>query len=75
MVLLVHDSSTSTFSRVFDLEQNDLEPEDCPSRKGCYEGRFPVNAGITGYVAATGEVVNIENAHEDPRSDVFYFHI
>ena len=33
------------------------------------EGRFPVNPGITGFVAATGETVNISNAYEDDRFD------
>ena len=66
MVLLVHEGSQSTFSRVFDLEQQDLD-DDQVQGKSAYEGRFPVNVGITGYVAATGEIVNIKNAYEDPR--------
>ena len=39
-----------------------------PSRKA-KEGRFPVNPGITGFVAATGETINIANAYEDNRFD------
>jgi len=70
MVLLVHEGSQSTFSRVFDLQQSDLDPEGLPKHQVPYEGRFPVNAGITGYCAATGETVNIKNAHEDKRFDV-----
>ncbi|MBM2810914.1 MAG: adenylate/guanylate cyclase with and sensor [Chloroflexi bacterium] len=31
------------------------------------EMRFPVGVGIAGQVAATGEVVNIADAHDDPR--------
>jgi len=69
MVLLVHEGSQSTFSRVFDLEQQDLD-DDQIQGKSAYEGRFPVNVGITGYVAATGEIVNIKNAYEDPRFDI-----
>ncbi|KAF5274667.1 hypothetical protein FQA39_LY18714 [Lamprigera yunnana] len=34
-----------------------------------FESRFPINVGITGYVATTGEIVNILNAYEDPRFD------
>jgi hypothetical protein len=33
------------------------------------DSRFPVNAGITGYVAATGETLNIIDAYKDPRFD------
>ena len=66
MVLLVHENSQSTFSRVFDLEQDDLEVEES-QRKGPFENRFPINAGITTYVASTGEVVNIRNAYKDER--------
>jgi hypothetical protein len=33
------------------------------------ESRFPVNAGITGFVAATGETLNIVDAYKDPRFD------
>lgn len=29
--------------------------------------RFSANKGISGYVAMTGQVLNIENAYEDPR--------
>ena len=34
---------------------------------GASQGRFPVNGGITGYVATTGETVNITDAYNDPR--------
>jgi hypothetical protein len=59
---------------VFDLSQEDLDREAAdllPKRTAAtaYEGRFPMNAGITGYVAATGESVNIRNAYEDGRFD------
>ncbi|MBD2313845.1 GAF domain-containing protein [Desertifilum sp. FACHB-1129] len=33
------------------------------------EIRIPANKGIAGYVASTGEVLNIPNAYEDPRFD------
>jgi signal transduction protein with GAF and PtsI domain len=29
--------------------------------------RFPVSGGLAGYVARTGEVININDAYEDPR--------
>ncbi|RKY93074.1 hypothetical protein DRQ15_00365 [candidate division KSB1 bacterium] len=32
-----------------------------------YEIRFPLSKGIAGYVAKTGEVLNISNCYQDPR--------
>lgn len=37
--------------------------------KKIVEIRFPANKGIAGYVASTGETLNIPNAYEDPRFD------
>ena len=39
------------------------------TKKKLKEGRFPVNPGITGFVAATGETINILDAYEDDRFD------
>lgn len=55
-ILLVHEASKGTFSRVFDFEPNDLSEDDSQSRTSPYESRFPINVGITGFVAMTGEV-------------------
>ena len=79
----VHEGSQSTFSRVFELEQADLKeldigslrgsgslsspPPPAHSRSRVDQGRFPVNVGITGYVATTGETVNIRDAGKDSR--------
>ncbi|CRK99879.1 CLUMA_CG013180, isoform A [Clunio marinus] len=69
-ILLVHESSKGSFSRVFDFEANDDLNEDGESpRTSPFESRFPINIGITGHVAATGETVTIPNAYEDPRFD------
>ncbi|KAI4457308.1 cyclic nucleotide phosphodiesterase [Holotrichia oblita] len=68
-VLLVHQGSKGSFSRVFDFEANDLDGDDGESRTSPFESRFPINVGITGYVATTGETVNILNAYDDPRFD------
>lgn len=54
-VLLVHEASKGSFSRVFDLEAGDEADPGTP-RTSPYESRFPINIGITGYVATTGEV-------------------
>ncbi|XP_050298984.1 dual 3',5'-cyclic-AMP and -GMP phosphodiesterase 11 isoform X4 [Anthonomus grandis grandis] len=68
-ILLVHQGSKISFSRVFDFEASDLNEEDGESRTSPFESRFPINIGITGYVATTGETVNIAQADEDPRFD------
>lgn len=56
-ILLVHEASKGSFSRVFDFEANDDLNEDGEApRTSPFESRFPINIGITGHVAATGEV-------------------
>ncbi|KAM8716750.1 hypothetical protein ACLKA7_003597 [Drosophila subpalustris] len=68
-ILLVHEADKGSFSRVFDFEANDLSEEEANSRTSPYESRFPINIGITGHVATTGETVNVPNAYEDDRFD------
>jgi GAF domain-containing protein len=59
-----------SFSRVFDLEAEDLRSsQESETRLSPFEGRFPINIGITGYVATTGETLNIADAYQDPRFD------
>ena len=83
VLFTVHDGSQSTFSRVFEADQTDLnlsentdpasillKPAPASTKNGGSsgsQGRFPVNVGITGYVATTGETVNIADAYSDPR--------
>ena len=78
LFLSVHDGSQSTFSRVFELDHTDLSDQQDlttlltsgskPSgSSGQGQGKFPVNVGITGYVATTGETVNILDAYQDSR--------
>lgn len=72
ILLIAEDSeyteTRKTFCRVFDLEAGD--PLDNEVNQICpHEGRFPINVGITGYVATTGVTLNIPNAYEDPRFD------
>ena len=79
MVLMVHDGSQSTFSRVFELDQSDLKEVDVATLltsdkqtgKPGNQTRFPVNVGITGFVATTGDTVNIADAYSDPRYKAF----
>ncbi|XP_065355555.1 dual 3',5'-cyclic-AMP and -GMP phosphodiesterase 11 isoform X3 [Calliphora vicina] len=68
-ILLVHEASKGSFSRVFDFEANDLSEEESTNRTSPFESRFPINVGITGHVATTGETVNIPNAYADDRFD------
>lgn len=56
-ILLVHEASKGSFSRVFDFEANDVSEEDNNTRTSPFESRFPINIGITGHVATTGEVI------------------
>lgn len=59
-ILLTDDGPRHTFSRVFDLEMNDMAAEGAETRTSPFESRFPINIGITGQVASTG-VVNRNN--------------
>lgn len=68
-ILLVHEASQGTFSRVFDLEVKDLQGKDAETRTSPFESRFPINIGITGHVATTGETVCIPDAYQDSRFD------
>ncbi|XP_071051898.1 dual 3',5'-cyclic-AMP and -GMP phosphodiesterase 11 isoform X3 [Onthophagus taurus] len=68
-VLLTHQASKRSFSRSFDFQASDLCGEEGESRTSPFESRFPINIGITGYVAARGETVNIVNAYDDSRFD------
>ena len=74
--------SSKLFSLVFDLEcDGDNNPviysredkiqyhSDGVTHNGRRERDFPINIGITGYVAMTGETLNIEDAHSHERFD------
>ncbi|GFT58005.1 dual 3',5'-cyclic-AMP and -GMP phosphodiesterase 11 [Nephila pilipes] len=67
--ILLVDENTKTFSRVFDLDVNDMNTENADARKSPFEGRFPINVGITGYVATTGETLNIPDVLQDNKFD------
>jgi len=71
MLLLVHQGSQGTFSRVFDLETLEIDLENGKGNDdfSTRDGRFPVNAGITGFVAATKQTVNIPDAYSDKKFD------
>ncbi|XP_070544781.1 dual 3',5'-cyclic-AMP and -GMP phosphodiesterase 11-like isoform X2 [Ptychodera flava] len=69
-VLLVDDSSKGIFSQVFEMAYSDLDNEEDFNKLSNEESpRFPINIGITGYVATTGETLNIPDAHKDSKFD------
>lgn len=39
------------------------------NKEKVHEGRFPINVGITGFVATTGQTLNIPDAYSDHRFD------
>lgn len=62
--------SSFSFTRVFDLARSDVDKPDFEKlHQTPFEGRFPINVGVTGYVASTGETLNIADAYADPRFD------
>ncbi|MFT7797415.1 cGMP-specific 3',5'-cyclic phosphodiesterase [Arapaima gigas] len=64
LFLVCEDSSNEKFlvSRLFDVA------EGCTLEEAYNNGiRLEWNKGIVGYVAATGQPLNIKNAYEDPR--------
>ncbi|CAH1793422.1 unnamed protein product [Owenia fusiformis] len=65
------------FSQVYDLQASDFD-NDASCNRGAFhiyqntdssEPRFPINIGVTGYVATTGEILNIPDAYKDDRFD------
>ncbi|KAL8571841.1 Dual 3',5'-cyclic-AMP and -GMP phosphodiesterase 11 [Nucella lapillus] len=68
-VLLVDDNPKGMFSHVFDLQASDFDNDDTYNREGPQEPRFPINIGITGHVARTGETLNIPDVYQDDRFD------
>lgn len=62
-------SQTGIFSQVYDLATDDFDNSETYTREGPTEPRFPIQIGITGHVAATGEPLNIPDAYNDPRFD------
>ncbi|KPM02233.1 cGMP-dependent 3',5'-cyclic phosphodiesterase-like protein [Sarcoptes scabiei] len=66
----ISPNRTTSFYRVFDLQSADMEQSDFEkTRFTPFEGRFPINIGITGYVATSGETLNIPDAYKDNRFD------
>ncbi|XP_052771551.1 dual 3',5'-cyclic-AMP and -GMP phosphodiesterase 11-like isoform X2 [Mya arenaria] len=68
-----HDDRRSSkmgiFSQVYDLAMDDFDNSETYTREGPAEPRFPIQIGITGHVASTGEPLNILDAYKDSRFD------
>jgi len=65
-LFLVDPKSKELFARVFDMG-DDYETKTSPSTNKQKEIRFPMERGIAGHVASTGEILNIPNAYKDSR--------
>lgn len=52
---------------IYDRDRNELWSRIATGMDTSEEIRFPAHLGLAGYVAKTGEVVNIRHAYEDPR--------
>ena len=56
-----------------------MQPSRLPAKQTNIFFRFPIGKGIAGFVAKTGEVLNVPNVYDDDRfnpaidEEVFYF--
>ncbi|GMT26973.1 hypothetical protein PFISCL1PPCAC_18270, partial [Pristionchus fissidentatus] len=65
-LFLVDSKTKELYARIFDVGQGEDELVKI-NAEGNKEIRFPMTRGISGHVAASGEVLNIENAYDDDR--------
>ncbi|GIY88255.1 probable 3',5'-cyclic phosphodiesterase pde-5 [Caerostris extrusa] len=65
------DGRASCYARIFDVSSSESEDLNINDRKELdmkpQEIRFPMDRGIAGYVATTGESLNIPDAYNDSR--------
>lgn len=69
------NKSQEIYARIFDINQENQNvaenfehlPNIQINQEGTKEIRFPIGKGIAGFVAKTGEALNITNAYEDER--------
>ncbi|MCP9260348.1 Phosphodiesterase [Dirofilaria immitis] len=67
-LFLVDHKRNELYARIFDIGVDTQQDEQIKiNEDGNKEIRFSASKGISGYVAMTGKVLNIENAYEDPR--------
>ena len=66
--LFLLDSKTNElYARIFDFGYNETESGTQVKKPQGRDVRFPVGIGIAGYVAKTGQLLNIADAYADPR--------
>ncbi|XP_067935026.1 probable 3',5'-cyclic phosphodiesterase pde-5 isoform X2 [Watersipora subatra] len=61
-LFLVDNSSGELYARIFDTGAPAHDSSPCAK-----EIRFPIGTGVAGYVAKTGETLNIQDAYKDKR--------
>ncbi|GFV46474.1 probable 3',5'-cyclic phosphodiesterase pde-5 [Trichonephila clavipes] len=70
-LFLVDGRSSELYARIFDVSSSENEDEMINEKKEAelksQEIRFPIGKGIAGYVAMTGESLNIPDAYNDSR--------
>ncbi|GIY50613.1 probable 3',5'-cyclic phosphodiesterase pde-5 [Caerostris darwini] len=70
-LFLVDGRSRELYARIFDVSSSESEDLNINDRKELdmkpQEIRFPMDRGIAGYVATTGESLNIPDAYNDSR--------
>ncbi|KAF8792891.1 putative 3' like protein [Argiope bruennichi] len=70
-LFLVDGRSSELYARIFDVSSSENEDENLNDKKEVdlkpQEIRFPMGKGIAGYVAMTGESLNIPDAYNDSR--------
>ncbi|GFQ71124.1 probable 3',5'-cyclic phosphodiesterase pde-5 [Trichonephila clavata] len=70
-LFLVDGRSSELYARIFDVSSSENEDETINEKKEAdlksQEIRFPIGKGIAGYVAMTGESLNIPDAYNDSR--------
>lgn len=64
-LFMVDRESKELYARVFDVSPDNSSESDTPVK--LKEIRFPMDVGIAGHVATTGEVLNISDAYADER--------
>jgi len=64
-ILLSSKEEPTKFSKVYDLEDEDLNKPNFDQMQSPYENRFPLNMGTVGMVAATGQTANFPDNSED----------
>ena len=71
-LFLVDSKTNQLYARIFDASGKFLTEDGNGLREEMYkdltkEIRFPVGTGIAGYVAETGETLNVHDVYKDPR--------